>query len=246
MTNMTEKELINQIKQLKRIKPRQEWIGLAKTRILGEPPTTFRELSLLDRFSPKKWWGVTGVLTAAALIVIFVASENALPGDLLYSLKRITEKSQVLLVAQSDLPRYNLEKANKRLEEINRIVQMQGTEPAKKFEPVINDFQENVSQAAKTLVMAGATSSDPFIIKRVVEETKRLEENKQKVEKLGVKVGETEDLDNALAKLVLKEIEKLKESETQEELFEDANRDYENGDYAQALEKILLLSYPQP
>lgn len=241
---MTEKELIAKIKELQQIKPNEEWVVLVKTRILGEETKTDRLAWLSPLFFKPL---LAGGFVIALLAVIFTASQSSLPGDLLYPLKKLTEKSQVLLVAPSDLPRYNLERANKRLEEINKIVQAKGTEPAKKIEPVMNEFQENISEAAKTLAKVQATSSDPTIIKRVVEQTKRLEENKQKVEKLGVKVGETTALDNTLANLVLREIEKLKEtalSETQEELFKDANRDYENGDYAQALEKILLLTYP--
>ena len=86
-------------------------------------------------------------------------------------------------------------------------------------------------------------------VEKIVVGTQKLEENKQKVESLGVVVGETKELDNAISQLVKREIKDLESrtlTEKQQKLLEGAKEDYERGNYSLALEKILFLSYLQP
>ena len=68
----------------------------------------------------------------------------------------------------------------------------------------------------------------------------------QKIETvLGVVIGDTGALENALAKLVERELKDLEErslTEQQSQFFEEARLAYLEGDYLEALVKILLLS----
>jgi len=62
---------------------------------------------------------------------------------------------------------------------------------------------------------------------------------------LGVVIGESEELDNALSQLVGREIKDLKNrtlTEDQEKLLAEAKEDFEAGNFNEALEKIWLLS----
>lgn len=243
---MTEVELIRKIQELKKIKPRKDWVVLAKREILGQPPTTFREFSWLSIFSPKKWWGVFPYqyrLVLASLIFLGILitgalsfAQNALPGDLLYSLKRITEKSQAVFVSEEEKPKAQLELANKRLEELTKIAEQNQTQ---RLAPAINEFQASVSQVAKDL------KKPKKLTKEIIDQTKKLEENKEKVEALGVVVGETEELENALSQLVereIKDLEKRTLTEEQQEILEKTKEDFEAGNYSEALIKILNLS----
>ncbi len=237
---MTEKELIGKIRELRQIKPRKDWVSLTKSQILGEEPK--RSLAPFGEVFPRFFFGYKPafaiVLSVFILFGVFSFAQNSLPGDILYSIKKITEKSQAVFVSEKELPKYNLEIANKRLDELTEIAQ---TNQVKKLAPAISEFQANMSEAAKSL--ATVKGQD---VEKIVAQTKKLEENKQKVEEVLATKIETEDYDNALVQLVenqIKDLESRTLTEEQKLLFEEAKADFSAGDYSQALEKILILSY---
>jgi len=223
---MTESDLVKKIQELKKIRPSQDWIVLTKSQILGEEP----KILFFPFFKP-----VLATVTALGILFgIFSLAQNSLPGDFLYSVKKITEKGQAVFVSEEEKPAFQLKLANERLEELTKA-------PARNLAPTLSEFQASVFQAAKEIIEAEKPN-----IKEIVQQTKKLEENKQKVETLGVVVGETEALDTALAQLVEREIGDLETQtlpEKQQELLEKAKEDFEVGNYNQALEKILILSY---
>lgn len=242
---MFENDIIEKIKTLKQIKPRGEWVVLTKTKILEEEPKGGELFSAIFGWKPL----LAGALSLAILIGVFVASQNSLPGDSLYPVKKISERGRVLLVSKEEKPKMNLELANKRLRELTKIAEKDGEKVPKKLASAVNEFQASVAEAAKNLTeIEVSTSSDPVTIKKIVEETKKLEENKAKVEALGVEVGAIEALNEAMAQLVAREIEELERrvlTGAQEQTLAEIKQDYDAKDFSQALEKILLLSYPQ-
>jgi len=236
---MTEKELIGKIRELRQIQPRKEWVSLTKTQILGEEESKLDSIiSVFHVFFLKPAYA--GLIVVFVLFGLFGISQNSLPGDLLYPIKKITEKSQAVFVSEEELPKYNLEIANKRLDELNQIAQ---TNQVKKLAPAISEFQAKASEAAESL--AKAKKPD---VEKIVAQTKKLEENKQKVEEVLATKIETEEYDNALAQIVesqIKDLEGRTLTEIQQELLAEAKELYEAGNFAQALEKIWLLSQPQ-
>ena len=241
---MTEKELIGKLQELRQIKPSQDWRVLVKKQILGET-TGEGFISILETF-PRLVFQYNKLAFASLLLFAFLAgaftfAQNSLPGDPIYILKKVTEKSRVVFVSEEELPKVQLELANKRLEELSRIAQ---TNQVKKIAPALLEFQANISVAAENL-----TKTKQVDVKKIVAETKKIEENKQKIEALGVVVGETKELNDALSQLVKREIEYLEErtlTKDQEEVLILVKEDFEAEDYMGALEKILLLIYPQP
>lgn len=235
---MTEAELIKKIKTLKEIKPRKDWVLSTKTQILGDVEVRPQHF-LFPFFKPV----YAGVFVVLLLIGLFEFSQSALPGEPLYFVKKISEKAVVSFTPQEQKSRVNLESANKRLEELNQIAQ---NNEVKKLAPAMSEFQANVSEAVKNLVN----------VKRVDEgliaQTKKLEENKEKVgEVLATKI-ETEELDNAYKTLAEREIKNLENSsltEAQEKLLEEAKDYFEKGDFASAFTKVWEASqssYSQP
>jgi hypothetical protein len=237
-----ETELIKKIQGLKGIEPRKDWVILTKKQILAQ--------EFAPEANPQSlpFWGVFQLKYAlASLLVIlvlgsgaFAFAQKALPGDLLYAVKRAVEKTRLSLVPKEERPNLQLEYANERLENLVAVVQ---ANQARKLAPIIEEYQASVLEAAK-----GLSQADKLDVKEIAQRAKKIEENKQKVEALGVVVGETEELDNVLAQIVEGEIINLEErslSETQEELLRQAKGDFQQGNYSQALEKILFLSYPQ-
>jgi len=231
---MTEEELIGKIRELRQIQPRKDWVSLTKSQILGESARGRDSVSFFPFWRP----ALVTVTAFGILFGVFSFAQNSLPGDILYSVKKLTEKGQAIFVSKEELPKYNLEIANKRLDELTEIAQ---TNQVKKLASAISEFQANMSEAAKSL--AEVKGQD---VKKIIAQTKKLEENKQIVEGVLATKIETEEYDDALAQLVenqIKDLEKSTLTEEQKLLFEEAKADFSAGNYSQALEKILILSY---
>jgi hypothetical protein len=243
---MTEKQLFGTIKELRQIKPREDWVVFTKSQILGEELETKTNYGLFNIFPRFIFQYKPAFATLAVLCILaatFVSAQNSLPGDALYSVKKITEKGMTMLASESERPNMQLTLTNKRLEELNNIAK---TNQIKKLAPAIQEFQTNASQAAKGL--AQAKQPDVKQIKQIADATKKIEESKQKAEALGVVVGDTKELDDALAKIVEKEISDLETrilNESQAEVLKQAKESFEAADYSAALEKILILNNPQ-
>ena len=230
---MTEADLVKKIQELKKIRPRKDWVVLTKSQILGEEP----KILFFPFFKP----ALATITALGILFGIFSLAQNSLPGDILYPIKKITEKSQAVFVSEEELPKYNLEIANKRLEELNEIAQ---TNQVKKLAPAINEVQASVSEAAKNLVKLKKVD------KKIVEEAVKIGKNTKNTEEiLATKIfpEETEeslnDFYKTYAQMLIKDLEESTLAEEQKLLLEEAKEDFETGNYSQALEKILILSY---
>jgi len=221
MTNAT---LIKKLKKLKTVKPRRDWVLLTKNQILGEE----RKAELFPFFKP----AYAGVFLVLLLLGIFEFSQDALPGESLYYLKKITERSQIMLSPEDEKPVLNLELANKRLEELERIA---SKNEVKKLAPAMDEFHANISEAAKNLAKVKKVD------KELVVQTKKLEEKKEKVEKVLATKIETKEIDNAMARLVKQVISEMEQSsltEKEKTALEKAKMYYEQGEYAEALIEI--------
>lgn len=240
-----ESQLIRKIKKLKQIKPSRNWVILTKNQILGEEPQTLQEkFSMIFEVFPRFFFQPK--LVFATLITLgvlisstFIWAQNSLPGDFLYSFKRISEKGQAVFVSEDDKSKNNLGLANKRLEELTEIAE---TNQVTKLASAIEEVQASMIVAAESL------KNPQKLEKEIVVQAKRLEENKQKIESLGIIMEDGEELDNTLSQLIMREIEDIENrtlTENQEELFQGIKQEFEAGNYAEALEGILFLSYPQ-
>ncbi len=191
---LQEKDLIASLRQLREIKPNQEWVVLAKSRILGDAPA---KRSIFEAFLPYFKPVLVGLSVFFVVIGVFGYGviKNALPGDLLYSVRKIIHQSQVAFVSQEEKPALQLQFASDRLQDLNRA-------PAKNLAAGINEFQASIADAARALNSINIATSSPATIKQIVEGAKKIETNKQKIESLGVVVGGTEELENALGKIV--------------------------------------------
>jgi hypothetical protein len=240
---MTEKELIKKLQILKDIKPRKDWVILTKTQILDEQREQFSLIESLRLFFQFKLAkpAFASLIAVFLLFGLFSFAQNSLPGDFLYSIKKIAERGQAVFVSEIDKPQANLELANKRLEELTKIAE---TNQVKKLAPAINEFQASISEATKSLSRMEATSSDPVAIKKMVEGTKELGGKIQEVKSLGVVIGEEEfdelqvvsdKLEVKLFNLLISDLEKRTLTEEQEELLNEMKELAEQGKYSEAL-----------
>lgn len=238
---MTEKELIGEIRRLRQIKPNKDWVVLTKNQILGQEEKYSNFVSIFRVLFSKPAYA--SLVFVFLLFGFFAISQNSLPGEILYPIKKITEKTQAVFVSENDKPKYTLEIASKRLEELNQIAQKN---EVKKIAPAIQEFQANLSRAAENL--SKTKNSD---VLEIVSEIKRIKETKENIESsLATVIGESEmrEIDSALLQLIEREIEDLEVTtltDSQKEIFAKAVENFEAGNYSEALEKIWLLSNQQ-
>jgi len=208
---MTEKELIGKLQELRQIKPRKDWAISTKTQILGETPgfsffPYFKLLSVSEGgrrrfifFAP----ALAGLVFVFVIFGVFGFSQNSVPGDFLYSVKKIVERGQAVFVSEQEKPQASVELASKRLEELTKIAE---ANQVKKLAPAINEFQASVSEVAKNFAKMEGISSDSVAIKKIVE----LDKNKQIAEQILATQINTEELDNTykdLAENLIKDLE---------------------------------------
>ena len=243
---MTNNQVIAKIKELRQIKPNQGWVFSVKNRILGDQKERqsvgdILEIIAKSLFQPKV--ALAGVSTLTILFSVLILSQDSLPGDSLFILKRAMEKSQTLFVSQDNIAQVNLETANKRLDELTKIAK---SNQVKKIAPALQEYQSSLAEAAKNLIKAAATTSDSIVIKNIALETQKLEENRAKLERIygiaGLEAKEGENPTQLVAEWLIKDLEKRTLTDEQSLLFAEAKNDYENNDYNLTLEKILKLS----
>lgn len=252
--DMTENELVGKIRELRQIRPRKDWVFATKSQILGDVKVRPQPF-LFPFFQPV----YAGFFLLLVLIGLLEFSFAALPGELLFPLKRIVEKTQAIFVSEEEKSKLNLELVNKRLEELNQIAEKNDV---RKLAPALKEYQNSVSEAAKNLTEIGTTTSDPVVIQKIVEQTQKLSQTKEKVEALGVAVGEAKDLkdlEDSIPVLIVRQIEIWKtqinnlsdELEIKKDLgslLDKAEEYYKAEDYSKASQILveIYLSYPHP
>jgi len=246
---MNEKNLIKKIQTLKQIEPDKDWVALTRRQIIGfediqiRPSFADRVLEvfqILPEFNYKLAMATLAVIMTLGGTIGF--SQAALPGDLLYPVRKFVDKTGYLLVSKNNQPKLGLEIANKRLDELTMIAQ---NNQGRNLAPAINEFRQSMVEAADKLKIVDGS---PKITKEIVDQTEKLRENKEKVEAMGVVVGETKELNQALSQLVEREIKDLENRSLTEEqigFLAQVKQDFQDGNYEKALEGILILSYSQ-
>ena len=244
---MTEKQLIAKIQELQQIKPRKDWVILTKKQILGEekPGTGFsfisfiREIQRGERFIFQHKPAFASLLVLAILFGLFGFTQNSVPGDTLFSIKKIAEKGQAVFISQEEQPNYDFEMVQKRLEDLVKIAQKNSV---KNLAPAINEYQANVSKVAENI----AKEKDVKKVKEMVLKMKELEPKEAEIRSFGIAIGENEELDKTYAQKIIALLESLIEdlknrslTEQQQEILTELEKDLGNKDYEEALIKLL-------
>lgn len=227
---MTEKELIVKIQELRQITPKKEWVFLTKREILGEPETQPKVswLEVFSRFFFQYKLALASLVLIVVAVLTFGFSQNAVPGDFLFALKKATERAQTAFLSQDEQLKNRLELANKRLEELNKIAEQN---QAKKLAPAIEEYQASVSQVAK--LAAGIKKAEEA--RKLVPEIKKLEGNLQNLKTYGVEIGDTENIYKPIFEVWIKDLESRTLTEEQQKFLTEAKESYEAGDYPNTL-----------
>lgn len=242
---MNDKDLIHNLKCLKQIKPNHDWVILTKGKILNREQNQAVEetASIFSIFKYKL--AFAPVLSVVIVISLFGFAQGTMPGDFFFSVKKATETVQVGFSSDAEKPKVQMQLVNKRLAELNQIAEKN---QVAKLGPAMKEFQESLAQATQNLsdLDANVTSSDAIVLKDIMEETRKLSENKEKVESvLGAQVGDMQELENALSILekdtasrLINDLASRTLTEEKQALLNQARKDYDEGFYQESLYKL--------
>lgn len=229
---MQEIDLISKLKELRGVEPNKDWVSFNKKELFrGE------ERSIL--FFPSLRPAFVGLFIFFLMLggVSYGLVKNSIPGDVLYSIRRVAHIGEAIFVSEQERPAFQLKLANDRLEDLSRA-------SARNLAPTIHEFEANILEAVRGLGKLDISTSSPATIERLVKETKKLEENKQKIEALGVILSdkETSELNEAFKRIVGNLIEDLEDRQMTDETSEiliQMKELFEEGKYSGALELYL-------
>lgn len=251
MTKITQKQIIESLKELKEIKPRQEWAVLLKSQILTPstkvlvkvvkekqavgaeleipvPQRQARSVGILDIlssvFAPRK-------LAYAFAVVLFLIAgvfgfaRYTVPGDLLFPVKKIAEQSTASLTGQTKLNQ-DVVALNNRVNELKQVAEQGKTEN-------IPSAISEVTEMAKDLT--NNSVQDPQTIKDIASSLKTL------ADVPGTDLSQNTDVQDLSKMVVQSEIADLQKTtltDDQKTILQDVKILYDNGDYSGALIEI--------
>jgi len=235
---MTEKELLRKIRELRQIKPRKDWVVLTKTQILGDVEVR-PQLFLFPFFKPV----YTGLLFLLLLVGLIELSQSALPGDPLYSLKRITEKTQAVFVSKEEQPKLQLELTNKRLEELNKVAE---TNQVKNLAPALSEFETTKIAAKKEVLDSIKNKSEKEaikVVKEVAPELNKINEKQNKVY-LDLGIGESREesdqtTEKAVVEILINDAKNSTLTEEQKTDLAKVEEYYKSGDFQEAFQLFM-------
>lgn len=243
MPRLTQKLLIEQIKALKEIKPRQEWASLLKSRILAE-----KQVELQVPVKQEKLAGIMDTLSAifvprklayAFAVVLFLVvgvfgfAQRTMPGDLLFPMKKIAEQSQAALTGQSGL-KQDVLAFNSR---INDLAQVAKDGRKDNIPSAISEISANAKYLVNNLKNNPVKDSET--LKEIASSLKTL----ANVPGTDLSVNpDVKDLYQTVVQSQIEDLEKTTLTEDQSNTLTEVKDLYEQEKYMDALEKILLIN----
>jgi len=240
-------KIIEQLKTLQNVKPRKEWVQLQRELLLSQiksQAAARKQSRILNTWFLVKSFMPTSVLRFAAkplgaltVLAVFVfgtgmlgvnASKGSLPGDILYSVKRTSEKMQVgLTVSKEKEAALHVQFAEERVNEIEKVTQGQATSDKKMKQISISveglkdemkQAQENLDQAKDQPRKAQAVVAMAKVLDVKSEEiNNRIEQNKSQSGEQAI-VDKLSEAQVATAKAGVKALEVIVEKHEQGEV----------------------------
>ncbi|KPJ56656.1 hypothetical protein AMJ49_04300 [Parcubacteria bacterium DG_74_2] len=257
---MNDATLIKKLKELKQVKPSQDWVVLTKTQILGEDgiggdavlrKNTGIEIGWLNNLGNLIFRPAFATISAIGILVLigtFGFAQNSLPGDLLYPVKKITERAKIYVLKQAS-PETQLKLTEQRLKELSEITQ---ANQVKSLSFALKEYETAKIEAEKqvsNLIEQSKTEQEAVAIaKKVAPQLKEINEKEKEIlATLGIEPEEqvNGNAEKTVVELLIKDLSSQTLTEEQEEILEQAQELLENQEYQEALIKILILSYPQ-
>ncbi len=120
---MNDDQILASIKSLKGIKPDKNWAVLTRKRIFTQKEVGHRLtfVEFIKGFTVQYRYVLSAFVLCGLTAGTIIGAQGALPGDVLYPVKRVTEKGVAMISNADQAPEANLRLAEKRLEELNQV-----------------------------------------------------------------------------------------------------------------------------
>jgi len=122
---MQEKDLIKNLKDLKQIKPNQDWAFWLKSNILQTEPNNLynkpRVKLAVFSFIPKYQKVLIPSLMAFFFVFSVSFAQTTLPGNVLYPIKTLTQNAKIHFASENTKPVVRLEVAKARMEDLGKV-----------------------------------------------------------------------------------------------------------------------------
>ncbi|MEK7658462.1 MAG: hypothetical protein AAB352_01180 [Patescibacteria group bacterium] len=231
---MTEEQSIKQLNKLQEIKPRREWVVLTKNQILGGEAKAVMAnkkgilsqlLVFLPRLSYQRQFAYAFASLALIVAGLFGFAQYTVPGDTLFSVRRLTEQSQAALTGQKALQN-DIANFNSRVSDLAKVAK------DNKVGNIPSAIKE-VSSIAKTL--KNDLAQNPQSIKEVAGSLQTL------AAVSGTDLSENPEVKDLYKVIVENQMKDLKETtltKEQEKTLLEVEELYKKGDYSGAFVKI--------
>jgi hypothetical protein len=238
---------------LENIKPNQKWVISTKANILGQGLSYQPSfISAIGHILFQYKLAIAGLMLVCLTGGTYVASQTALPGQPLYSVKLASEKGIAMLTGKNQEPLANLQLAARRLAELNLVSQKNLTQdvPA-----AVAEFTATKAAAHKQVL--DLAEKDPAnaakIVKSVGSQIQQIDATERQVfADLGVNAGSasstdsnSDSSDKAIVELLLGDSQKAALTSTQQQDLAYAQGLFNAGNYEGALEFYLNSSLSQ-
>ncbi|MCK4781619.1 hypothetical protein KAS79_01695 [Candidatus Parcubacteria bacterium] len=252
---MNDAILIKKLKELKQVKPSNDWVVLTKTQILNQEQfqgAKLRELSsigfFIKRLIFRQGFATISAIGILALVGGFGFAQNSMPGDFLYPVKKITERAKTYVFKEAS-PESQLKLTEQRLKELAQITEENQVESLSSALKEYETAKIEVEKQVSILIKESKTEKEKIkIAKEFAPQLKVIyEEEKQVYATLQIKPDEqtSGNTYKIVVEPLIKDLNSQILTEEQQEILEQAQELFKNQEYQKALEKILLLSYPQ-
>jgi hypothetical protein len=229
---------LQKLNSLKEIKPNQNWVSFAKRDLFEkiEESEINSHINIFSVFYLSKKPVLAAIASFVFIMGIFGMAQASVPGDILYSVKKITEKGQSALLPADRKLAFEFKLVNERLNELNSIVNSNRTGKLASAVKEVNDSLNTV---------AGKLKGEK-VTKEIVKETGKINEVRNQIEEvLAIRIS-SDDTNQAFIdyyKIATEEIiNDLRDRELNDEqiiLLDKAVLLYEEGGYINALEVLL-------
>lgn len=256
---MNQKQLIEQLKTLKEIKPRKDWAVLLKSQILSPytkvairvnkqadldiPVKEAKSIGIMPAwpvvrdalsfiFAPQKLAFASAVLVFL-IVGLFGFATYTVPGDLLFPIKKLAEQSQAALTRESGL-KQNIVTLNNRINDLAMVAKegKVGNIPS-----AISEISANALELANNL--KSNSINDPQVIKDIATNLKTL------ANVPGTDLSENQnvkDLYQTVVESQIADLQKTTLTDDQQKILLEVEELCIQGKYTDALEKILLIN----
>lgn len=242
MAKITGEKLISQIKLLKEIKPREEWVVLAKSQIFVSPEKQkvikipAQKIGILDILSSVFFQKKLAYSLAAFVFIVLGLvgfAGSTVPGDALFPVKKMAEQSQAALSGQT-IFKQNVATLTNRINDL-ALVTKEGKKSS--ISSAIDEVSINAKELTKNL--KANPVEDSAALKEIAISLKTL------ADVPGTDLATNQDVKDLYQVVVQNQIDDLKKTtltDEQKKTLAEAEDLYGQEKYNEALEKLLLIN----